>query len=268
MTGSHAGGTTGRRTGSGRRSLGWRIGTPVVALLSGSLLAVSATNSEGTDLRPGRYTDLAGLVEGEAANYRTVEDRFNKLSDEVERLSAGVKDKSVDEARGEIAQLRDPAGMTPHAGPGLRITLSDAPEDLVDDAVERNKQAEPDKRVNLNRFVVHQQDIQALVNALWNGGASAVTIAGQRVISTTGIKCEGNAVQLQGVPYPQPYVIEAVGDPSELYSSVATDHIVAGYRTDSENPEIGIGWSLDFKERVEAPAYDGVVDLHYAKPLR
>ncbi|GEB15172.1 membrane protein [Pimelobacter simplex] len=239
-----------------------------MAVLSGSLLAVSATNSEGTDLRPGRYTDLAGLVEGEAANYRTVEDRFNDLSDEVERLSAGVKDKSVDRARGEVAQLRDPAGMTPHAGPGLQITLSDAPEDLVDDAVERNKHVEPEKRLNLNRFVVHQQDIQAVVNALWNGGASAVTIAGQRVISTTGIKCEGNAVQLQGVPYPQPYVIEAVGDPSALYGSVSSDPIVSGYRTDSENPQIGIGWSLDLKERVEAPAYDGVVDLQYAKPLR
>ena len=268
MTGSHAGGTTGRRTDVARRSLGWRIGTPVVALLSGSLLAVSATNSDGTDLRPGRYTDLAGLVEGEAANYRTVEDRFNRLSDEVERLSAGVRDKGIDRARGELAKLRDPAGMTPHAGPGLRITLSDAPSELVDEAFARNKHVDADQRINLNRFVVHQQDIQAVVNALWNGGASAVTIAGQRVISTTGIKCEGNAVQLQGVPYPQPYVIEAVGDPTQLYASVIDDHLVTGYRTDADNPKISIGWSLEVRERVEAPAYDGVVDLHYAKPLR
>ncbi len=257
MTGSHAGGPAGRRT----RSLAWRIGTPAVAILSGSLLAVSATNSDGTDLRPGRYTDLAGLVQGEAADYRKVEDRFNDLSDEVDRLGADVGDERVSKVRREVANLRDPAGMTPRAGSGLTITLSDAPEELLDDAVQAGD-------INLNRYVVHQQDIQAVVNALWSGGASAVTIAGQRVISTTGIKCEGNAVQLQGVPYPQPFVIEAVGDQSELYASVASDELVEGYRTDSENPRIGIGWSLDFTERIDAPAYDGLVDLQYAEPLR
>ncbi|GAA3670009.1 DUF881 domain-containing protein [Nocardioides ginsengisoli] len=239
-----------------------------MALLSGSLLAVSAANSHGTDLRPGRYNNLAELVAGEASDYRTVEDRFNELSDEVDRLTASINDKGVGRARADVAKLRDPAGLTPRSGPGLAITLSDAPSELVDAAVARNKEVDPEKRINLNRFVVHQQDIQAVVNALWAGGASAVTIAGQRVISTTGIKCEGNAVQLQGVPYPQPYVIEAVGDPTGLYESVASDPLVAGFRTDAANPLIGIGYSLDFKARVEAPAYDGVLDLQYARPLR
>ena len=268
MTGSHAGGGTGRRTDAQRRSLAWRIGTPVVALLSGGLLAVSAANSHGTDLRPGRYNNLSELVAGEARDYRSVEDRFNKLSDEVDRLTAAINDKGVDRARSQVAELRDPAGLTPRTGPGLRITLSDAPAELVDAAVTRNKQVAAEQRINLNRYVVHQQDIQAVVNALWAGGASAVTIAGQRVISTTGIKCEGNAVQLQGVPYPQPYVIEAVGDPTGLYGSIAADPIVAGFRTDAANPLIGIGYSLDFKARVDAPAYDGVLDLQYARPLR
>ena len=52
---------------------------------------------------------------------------------------------------------------------------------------------------------MHQQDIQAVVNALWAGGAEAMTIQGQRVISTTGIKCVGNTVVLHGVPYSPPY---------------------------------------------------------------
>ena len=255
--GSHTGGPTGRRAG---RSHAWRLGTPVVALLSGTLLAVSAANSGGTDLRPGRYTDLASLVEGEAADYQEVEDRFNELSAQVEELGADVDDRQVDRARRQVARLRDPAGLKPRSGAGLRITLSDAPEALLEDAIE-------DKDINLNRFVVHQQDIQAVVNALWFGGAQAVTIAGQRVISTTGIKCEGNAVQLQGVPYPQPFVIEAVGDPTELADSVALDPLVSGYLRDSTNPEIEIGWDLETRDRVSAPAYAGLLDLQYAEPL-
>ncbi len=271
MTGTHAGGTTGRRPEQAqapRRSRAWRLGTPLVVLLVGALLAVSATTSEGSDLRPGRYTDLAGLVEAEAADYRTYEERYQALSDEVDRLSAGVGDKSVREARRALADLRDPAGMTPRAGPGLRITLSDAPEELLDAAVERNKKLDPSARINLNRFVVHQQDIQAVVNALWSGGATAVTIAGQRVISTTGIRCKGPVVQLQGEPFPQPYVIEAVGTPSDLYAAIADDTIVGGYRRDADNPLIELGWAIESRDQVQAPAYDGIVDLQYATPLR
>ncbi|HWJ07786.1 MAG TPA: DUF881 domain-containing protein [Nocardioides sp.] len=265
MTGTHSGSPPGHRTS---RSLAWRVGTPVVALLSGSMLAVSAANSDGTDLRPGRYTDLAGLVEAEAKDYHGVEDRLNELSDEVDGLGAQVSDRGVNLARGEAAQLRDPAGLTPRSGEGLRITMNDAPDELVDEAIEFNKNADPEDRLKLNRYVVHQQDIQAVVNALWAGGARAVTIAGQRVISTTGIKCRGPVVQLQGVPYSQPFVIEAVGDQSALLGAIDTDSLVSGYRTDAANTQIGIGWSLETEERVTAPAYDGVLDLQYARPLR
>ncbi|KRB76579.1 hypothetical protein ASE01_15460 [Nocardioides sp. Root190] len=240
----------------------------MVALLSGSLLAVSAANSDGTDLRPGRYTDLAGLVEGEAADYRKVEDRFNTLTDEVDRLGADVSDTGVNQARGEVAELRDPAGLTPRRGPGVRITMSDAPSELVDEAIERNRDLPVEDRISLNRYVVHQQDIQAVVNALWTGGASAVTIAGQRVISTTGIKCQGPVVQLQGVPYSQPFVIEAVGMEDELLGSLDTSSLVSGYRTDAADTLIGIGWSLETDQSIKAPAYDGLLDLQYAKPLR
>lgn len=265
MTGHHANAPTGHRSS---RSLAWRIGTPVVALLSGGLFAVSAADSDGTDLRPGRYTDLAGLVEGEAADYQRVEDRLIDLSDEVDRLGANVLDRGVDEVRGEAAELRDPAGLTPRRGPGVRIAMADAPTELIDEAVERNREAAPEDRINLNRYVVHQQDLQAVVNALWTGGATAVTVAGQRIISTTGIKCQGPVVQLQGVPYPQPFVIEAVGLEEELLAALDTSPLVTGYRTDSENPMISIGWSLETDPAITAPAYDGLLDLQYARPLR
>src|SRR4051812_27667902 len=51
------------------RSRWWRIGTPLVVLACGTLFVVSAASSEGTDLRPGRYTDLASLVDDDADNY-------------------------------------------------------------------------------------------------------------------------------------------------------------------------------------------------------
>ena len=85
----------------------------------------------------------------------------------------------------------------------MQVTLDDATEEAPD-----AYDGDP------NDLVVHQQDIQAVANAMWSAGAEAVTIQGQRLISTTGIKCEGNQVTLHGLPYSPPYVIVGIGDPA------------------------------------------------------
>ena len=99
-------------------------------------------------------------------------------------------------------------------GPTVSVTLDDAPSSVAANGVDADL------------LVVHQQDIQAVVNALWSGGAEAMTIQGQRVISTTGIKCVGNTVVLHGVPYAPPYVISAIGDQDRL--EAALDHLRPG----------------------------------------
>ena len=174
-----------------------------------ALFVVSAHNSEGTDLRPGRYTDLA--VAGRAARPGSTT-RLAGPGDRPQRRGRGPDRAPSNDTRGRSAtsagsrRSRTPPGWSPRTGPGVTVTLSDAPAEVVDVQPARTSTC----------LVVHQQDIQAVVNAMWKGGATAVTIQGQRVVTTTGIKCEGNAVQLQGVPYSQPYVISAVGDPAAL----------------------------------------------------
>lgn len=228
----------------------------MVILLCGSLFVISAQNSDGTDLRPGRYTNLASLVQAETNEYDALRARVSTLNADIATLSDSVADRGVRQARTRTDQFRDPAGLVPHTGPGVMVTMSDAPQDI---------QSSSDQKPNL--LVVHQQDLQSVVNAMWAGGATAITIQGQRVISTTGINCEGNAVLLQGRTYPQPYVIRAVGDPGSLAQSLEADPDVSGYRQDAATPDIAIGWDFASAERIEAPAYDGLLDLSYAEPL-
>ncbi|MFT4265058.1 MAG: DUF881 domain-containing protein [Nocardioides sp.] len=235
----------------------WRLGTPLVVAACGALFVVSALNSQGTDLRPGRYTDLSQLVGSESRQYQRLEEQVKSLNEEVTDLTNQVADTSVRKLRREAEALKDPAGFVEVSGPGVTITMSDAPDDLIE-------AADADDG---NAMVVHQQDIQAVVNALWRGGAKAVTIAGQRVISTTGIKCTGSTVTLQGVPYPEPFVIEAVGGIDDLVASIDGDDYVAAYREDADDPAIQLGWDMTPSAHVVAPAYAGLRDLSYAKPL-
>jgi uncharacterized protein YlxW (UPF0749 family) len=232
------------------------VATPVVGLLSGTLFAVSAHNSEGTDLRPGRYTDLASFVQVDAAQYEALRKRVADLNTEISQLSSTVDNKQVRKFNRKAERLKGPAGLTPEAGQGVTVTLSDAPQTTSEDT--------PD---NPNLLLVHQQDIQAVVNAMWKGGAKAVTIQGQRVVSTTGIRCIGNSVQLQGVPYSQPYVISGVGDPATISNAIARDPYLQVYREDAADPNIRVGWDLQEETHIVAPAYDGLLGLSYATVL-
>lgn len=225
-------------------------------LACGGLFVTSAISSDGTDLRPGRYQDLASLVAAEGAEAEELTDRVSAVDEEVSQLSEALGDEAVDDLQDEVARLQDPAGLTPRAGEGLTITLSDSPRDVQEAST-----------ANPNLFVVHQQDLQTVVNALWSGGARAVTIQGQRIITTTGIKCQGNAVLLQGIPYPQPYEIQAIGDPALLRAALDADDDVQVYREQARDSRIQIGWELEQTDAIEAPAYRGLLDLQYAQPL-
>jgi uncharacterized protein YlxW (UPF0749 family) len=236
----------------------WRFGTPLVVLACGVLFVTSAVNSEGTDLRPGRYTDLSSLVSAENREYEQLESRVQELTAQVDRLSGQVGSTETRKLQQQVDQLREPAGLTPVTGPGLSVTLSDAPEDVINSSTQ-----------DIELLIVHQQDIQAVVNAMWAGGAEAVTIQGQRIVTTTGIKCEGNSVMLGGAVYPQPYVIEAIGDPGALEAAVLQDPWVGGFRRDASIPDVSVGFEMSTADQLDMPAYAGVTGgLTYAEPLR
>jgi uncharacterized protein YlxW (UPF0749 family) len=225
-------------------------------VLVGALFAVSAEQSDGTDLRGGSYTDLASVVQAERDDTNRVTDEVSDLNGDIQKLTAGLGDRSVNRVQQEIDQLSDPAGLTPRTGPAVKVTLTDAPEDVL-----ATTQRDP------NELVVHQQDLQAVVNAMWRAGATAVTLQGQRIISTTGIKCEGNSVTLHGVPYSPPYEIVGIGPTDEIQASLEDDSYLDIYREYAADPTGGVGYAVSVLPRATAPAYAGLLDLTYATPM-
>src|SRR5205807_9178206 len=64
---------------------------------------------------------------------------------------------------------------------------------------------------NVNDLVIHSQDVQAVVNALWRSGAEAVSINKERLVSTSAVLCVGNTLLLNGTVHSPPYDIVAIG---------------------------------------------------------
>ncbi|MBX5447906.1 MAG: DUF881 domain-containing protein [Acidothermus cellulolyticus] len=240
-----------------RRTTGWRVGVPVVAALAGLLFATSATTAHGADLRVIGRSDLADLV---ARMQRTVNGETKQLA----ALQQRVRDLTDQAARtdGRVAQLRTAAdelagsvGLRPETGPGLIVTLDDAPP----------LRGAAANAVPPDYLVVHQQDIQAVVNALWAGGARAISLQGKRLVATSAVRCVGNTLLLEGVVYSPPYVIAAVGDPDRLRAALDADPNVTIYR--QYVAAYHLGYQVRTAQHLTVPAYDGSLTLVHAAVL-
>ena len=135
-------------------------------------------------------------------------------------------------------------------GPGLEVVLDDAPSQPAGTTVDPNQ------------LVVHQSDLQAVVNALWAGGAEAMSIAGQRVIATWAVRCVGNTLLLNGYVYSPPFRVVAIGPATRMQAQLAASPGVALFREAAGY--YGLGYTVVSQDRVDVPAYRGSLSLIYA----
>ncbi len=222
----------------------------VVAAIAGLMFATSATLAQdsGGDLRG--PVDLVGLVRTATARAEGLNNQVDALRTEVDELSgAAVVDTKEDP---EVVLLDGiAAGQVAVTGPGLQVTMDDAPASSAN-----IPGATPDG------LVVHQQDIQQVINALWAGGAEAMTLMGERVIMTSSFRCSGNILTLHGRVFSPPYVIEAIGDPVALRAALDASPGVAIYRQWANR--YGLGWGVQTLDKIQMPTYTGSIDMRFA----
>ena len=113
--------------------------------------------------------------------------------------------------------------------------------------------------------MVHQQDVQGVVNALWRGGAESMQIMDQRVVSTSAVRCVGNTLILQGRVYSPPFTITAIGDQEDLQAALDEDPAVSVYKQYVD--AVGLGYEVEHDDETELPPFDGRTTLDHARPL-
>jgi uncharacterized protein YlxW (UPF0749 family) len=114
--------------------------------------------------------------------------------------------------------------------------------------------------------VVHQSDLQAVVNAMWAGGAEAMSIAGQRVIATSAVRCVGNTLLLNGDVFSPPFRVAAIGPSATMLKRLASSPGVKLFRQAAGY--YGLGYTEEVLSRVELPAYAAPITLNYAHPAK
>ncbi len=230
--------------------------TSLLALVLLAAVLVVAARSEPpvTTARTGRRVELVELIRAEQIRTTELERRVAELAFEVQghnkRSAAGAERLKTVQRR--IERVLAPAGMTRVRGPGLVATLSDST-------------LETSPTGDLNDLVIHEQDLQAVINALWSGGAEATSVNGQRILATTAIRCVGNTLLLHGGVYSPPYVVRAVGDPVALADALDRDPVVDRFRAAAQAYKLGFTVTPD--DALGLPAYDGPAAVQVAQPV-
>lgn len=235
-----------------------RLITVLVCVLIGVLVAVSARFEHTGQGQPSR----GGLVDAyrsEQKQLRQANERAQLLRAHVQTQAsqvaqkAGQKTSPEQEKREKI--LSEQAGMEPAQGAGLTVVLNDAPAG----SYERLGSLDS----NPDDFVVHQQDVQGVVNALWAGGAHAMMLQDQRVISTSAVRCVGSVLLLQDRSYPPPYTIKAIGPVDQLQNALNSSPSVTLYRQYADR--LGLEYTVTYDPALHLPAYEGSTGIAQAQ---
>ncbi|MEW1960177.1 DUF881 domain-containing protein [Kineococcus sp. NPDC059986] len=226
-----------------------RAGVFVVLAAAGLLFATSALTAGGTDLRS-ESADLGSVVAQRSRENAQRAAQVATLRAEVDTLSRDAATSPGSDPL-EDPGLGTASGALAVQGPGLTVTLDDAPD------TERPAGASPDD------LVVHQQDVEGVVNALWNGGAEAMMVMDQRIVSTSAVRCVGNVLVLQGRTYSPPYRITALGDVPRLRAALDASAEISIYR--EYVAAYGLGYQVSTGQDLQLPAFDGTTRLTYAR---
>jgi len=132
-----------------------------------------------------------------------------------------AKEEDLTSLASQAEELRLILGKVPVKGPGVTITLEDG-------------QYDP-SIININDYLVHEHHVFSVIYELYVAGAEAVSINGQRIQHNSYIVCNGPVITIDGVQYPAPFTIAAIGVPDTLGAALI---IPGGVRDQLVNDQI------------------------------
>lgn len=142
-------------------------------------------------------------------------------------------DQTARESEGRLRVLRSTTGFSSGSGPGVRLVVGDNPDGV---AAHR----------------VYDEDLALLVNGLWQAGAQAIAINGQRLTSVSAIRNSGSTVRVNKVNLSPPYTLEVLGDEDTLQADLLDT--TTGLQFQARVDELGFTFTMQNEDRLVLPA--------------
>lgn len=183
--------------------------------------------------------DLHQIIEDKEKELRSLSELAFSDEDIVDKLNMNlITNKSI-------------SGHLALEGPGITIKMYDNPEEEI-------------VGQDVNDDVIHDVDVLNILNDLRIAGAEAISINGERVVTSSELKCRGPVIGINGVSIGTPFIISAIGEPKLLMASVNAP----GTYGDALKNIFAIGFETQEQDELYIPAYSGSFEFKYAKPVR
>jgi uncharacterized protein YlxW (UPF0749 family) len=224
--------------------------TVVVVLVFGALLAVAGVQTaKSADVTSAGRQQLISRIEARRANLADIRHQVARLRTTNAAVDARNDDLATRLARLTATQqaLQEQTGFAPVRGPGVQVQVDDAPGGRADG-------------------IVRDSDLALLVNALWQGGATAVSVNGQRVTPLSSLRNTAESIRINDVSLSPPYTVLATGDKRRLQADVADTG--AWTELQAITQQLGMPLSMRNRDEVRLPAGPAgmMSSLHFTEP--
>lgn len=200
--------------------------------------------------------ELVDRIDRETAAADKLADTVDKLRDDVSARQREALKATGGGDRAELVGLL--AGAVEVRGPGVKL--------VVDDAKEASGGGDDDPRGTTgfsDTGRLRDRDMQRVVNGLWESGAEAISINGQRLTALSAIRAAGDAILVDNKPLVPPYTVLAVGDGQGL--STRFQNSADGFYLNALQENFGIRTNISVQEDLKLPAAPSVI-VRTAKP--
>ncbi|AVH98516.1 DUF881 domain-containing protein [Streptomyces sp. WAC00288] len=238
---------TARRAAEGGgtpRSLRAKLGVAVGLLLAAAVVTVGGAEARvSAPVVAKERQELIDRIEAESSGADDLEQDIERIRAEVgERQRQALQEHGGDQA--ELVALL--SGAAPVHGPGVRLVVDDAKGTDTGGGGPRESSGFSDTGR------VRDRDMQRVVNGLWESGAEAVAINGQRLTSLSAIRAAGDAILVDNKPLVPPYTVLAIGNGQKL--STAFQDSADGQYLHALVESFGIRSSISAEGDVRLPA--------------
>ncbi|HSV39100.1 MAG TPA: DUF881 domain-containing protein, partial [Nocardioidaceae bacterium] len=208
-----------------------------VFILFGALVATAGVQtSRSAGVEADSHENLVGQVNAGDAVLEAIRDDLTTLRAEVISARFDNRTARTAEARADadVTRMGTELGTIALSGPGLRI--------VANDAVDANEDAE----------YVLDKDLRNIVTGLWEAGAEAISINGERISSLTAIRFAGCCITVNYEKLAPPYVVFAIGDPDTLPARFVES--TAGTYWLNAQETFGLRFEMDVDDSLTIPA--------------
>lgn len=228
-----------------RRSPG-TVGLVVLAVFGVLVATAAVQTSRNADESASSRESLVNQVNSRKAELNAKRAQATSLT----RSVAALQNSNLDATnqgravRSRLDRLGAVTGSVAAKGQGIRVVVDDAPNATTD------------------KQQVLDQDLQKLVNALWQVGAEAISINGQRVTNLTAIREGGSAITVNFVSMKRPYTVSAIGNKNQMGAKLLDTE--GGRTWLTLRASFGLKFDVSSEDSMTLPAADPFA-LRYAR---